>query len=214
MHLFRKQNLLLFSLALLAFFSELPAAHADGAYRWKDSQGRDHFGSNPPKDAMNLQSLSGRSFSRYSSEKLLKPLKSIELAEQVKEQEALQKIEVTEPKNAKAKQATARASIREENLVAELEQGALEVKHDAEKRVTDCQVTVKNPAAIPATNVLVSFEFEDGTLIPGKGPDTIDADSSAKYIIPEEMLPVTVKAHSANDQGPKPKVSIKAAGAE
>jgi len=190
----------------------IPDAYAESAYHWKDAAGRDHYGSNPPKDARGLEPLAGRSFSKYSSEKLLKPYKGMAL------NESEVRSRLGSPPNEKQIGLTNPDSnggtpIAEEELIPELVQGDLVVRHDAEKRVTECSVIVKNAASIPANNVLVSFEFEDGTLVPATGPESIDADSSGKYIVAEGLLPITVNGAQKNGAGPKPKVSIRGGGA-
>lgn len=185
-------------------FLAVPAARADGAYSWQDSQGRTHYGSNPPRNAINVQSLSGK-FSRYSSDKLLKPYRGTTITE----------TDVKETKPKKDREPPPRTitpgldALSEETLVPELVQGPIVIKYDPQKRVTECSVTVKNSANIPATNVIVNFEFEDGTLVPTTGPESIDADSTAKYSVPETMLPITISGVRSDRPGPKPKVSIK-----
>jgi hypothetical protein len=190
-----------------------PPARADGAYHWKDSQGRDHYGSNPPRDAVQVESLSGKRVSRYSSEKLLKPFHGMTVSEtDIINKFPVDKTHSIAPSGrTKLPPAPADSPVSEQTLLPELQQGELSVKHDAQKRVTSCSVVVANKASIPAQNVLVSFEFSDGTLVPGVGPESIDADSSAKYSIPDEMLPIAVSSSNpAEKDGPRPKVSIKA----
>ncbi len=194
-------------MGLLSCLLVLPQS-ASAQYHWKDDKGRDHYGGNPPKDARNVRSLSGRTFSRYSSDKLLHAFKGNAISES----------------DIKAGISTSRATKTpkavslpvdtnfEENLMPELEQAQLSVKHDKQKRVTECSVVVKNLATIPAPNVIVSFEFNDGTLVPAAGPESIDAGSSGKYSVPPEMLPISIKGYAGNDSGPKPKVSIKGGG--
>ncbi|MFN8391689.1 MAG: hypothetical protein U0136_15480 [Bdellovibrionota bacterium] len=212
---------LLATSALLAV-PVLPAvpAFADGAFHWKDSRGNDHYGTNPPKDASSVQSLSGNRVSRYSSDRLLKHAQGGVVSEtDIKNKMFSEATNPTPVRTITKGQKPAAAvtqvpQIKEEPLIPELTQGDLTVKHDAQKRVTDCSVVVANRASIPAQNVLVSFEFEDGTLVPGVGPASIDADSTAKYSIPQEMLPIAVQGKDpADPKGPRPKVSIKA-GAE
>lgn len=62
------KHLVLSTIIILA----LPAlAAADGAYKWKDSDGTTHYGNNPPKNAANVEQVSEMGFSRYSGSKVL-----------------------------------------------------------------------------------------------------------------------------------------------
>lgn len=207
-----RERLTLLTFVACLSLSVTPEARADGAYHWKDAAGRDHYGSNPPKDARAIEPLAGKSYSRYSSEKLLKPYKGMAVTE------ADMRSRLGSPEDEKFGATKfkgpqpALPPIGEEELIPELTQADLTVRHDAQKRVTECTVIVKNSASIPANNVLVSFEFEDGTLVPATGPESIDADSTAKYIISDGLLPVTVNGAHADGAGPKPKVSIRGGG--
>jgi len=189
-----------------SFAIAVQSAFADGAFHWVDSEGRDHYGTNPPKNARSVDNLSGKSFSRYSSSKLLKQYHPPAVSE------SSMKNSLAPASKATSRSSIALPPIAEEPLLPELSQSDLNVKHDAQKRVTACSVIVKNTAAIPANNVLVSFEFEDGTLVPGAGPESIDAESSGKYTVPASMLPIAISGFGGVGPGPMPKVSIKGGG--
>lgn len=128
-----------------------------------------------------------------------------------------------------AKDTTSRASLKrraieEENIVGdtstppaedlptapELTQGAVTIKLDQRKRITECRVGVQNTSNIPAQGVIVSFEFSDGTLIPGVGPDSLAPGEEGTYLVPDELLPVVIKNVENDSEPPKPQVTIKA----
>ena len=48
------------------------SAGAENAYRWVDAHGRTTYGSKPPANAKNVETLNPKSYSKYSSTKLLK----------------------------------------------------------------------------------------------------------------------------------------------
>src|SRR5262245_52255275 len=45
---------------------------AESAYRWKDASGNWMYGSKPPPGARSVEVVGGKSFSKYSSDKLIK----------------------------------------------------------------------------------------------------------------------------------------------
>ena len=79
-----------------------------------------------------------------------------------------------------------------------------------EGEVIKCQVLVKNRSSIPATGVTVRFEFEDGSLIPAVGPQTIPPQGQSSYEIPEEVLPVKVLPKAGRNSG-DPEFEVEAA---
>ena len=215
------------SIALAALLCFAPtSAFADGAYRWKDASGRDHFGSNPPKNAIDLQSLNGNRFSRYSTSKLLKGYNRSSLApsgslaapspEDVAEfnESSLPKTKrgkVTEtPIATRSGKVTSSDIDIEPEQSAQLEQGQIMVKRGSKGEITACSLTVKNAGLTPAKNVLVTFEFEDGSLVPAFGAEVIEGYSEEEYAIPQDLLPVSIKGAKAGAEGPLPKVTIQA----
>ena len=95
-----------------------------------------------------------------------------------------------------------------------LEQGELAVKHNKKLEVVECRVVVFNRGTEQAHGVAVSFQFADGTVIPGSGSATIDAGGQAEYRIPKGNLPVAVRSSgkdAAGDIGPIPTVLIQSA---
>ena len=221
-------------------------ADSGGPYRWTDQGGKLHFGSHPPKDALNVVSLSGRKFSHYSSSKLIRPYRSRLTADSMpsgsefdgrissKGKNQKGRIEINpgslagnDPsprdttRDTSARASLKRRGIHEETLVSggstedssvapELIQGPVSIKFDEHKRITDCRVGVQNNSNIPAQGVIVSFEFSDGTLIPGVGPASLSSGEEGTYLVPDELLPIVIK-NLENDSNPtKPQVTIKA----
>ncbi len=207
------------ALALLLCFAPA-AAFADGAYRWKDASGRDHFGSNPPKDAIDLQSLNGHRFSRYSTSKLLKGYNRSALStSSTLEETGFNESSLPKPKRGKSVDtpvARSSGSVKSSDIdlepqqSAQLEQGQIMVKRGPKGEITHCSLSVKNAGLTPAKNVLVTFEFEDGSLVPAFGAEVIEGYSEEEYSIPQDLLPVSIKGAKAGAEGPLPKVTIQA----
>ena len=215
------------SLAFAALLCFAPAqAFADGAYRWKDAAGRDHFGSNPPKDAIDLQPLKGRTFSRYSTSKLLKGYNRSSLSTGGVLEDTLEFNDSSLPKSGRKRNkdlvpAGTRSGkvtssdietqgIDEPEESAQLEQGQIMMKRGSKGEVTSCSLAVKNAGLTPAKNVLVTFEFEDGSLVPAVGAEVIEGYSEEQYSIPQDLLPVSIKGAKPGAEGPLPKVTIQA----
>lgn len=201
-----KKLILLASFLLLTF----QTAFAE-VYSWEDSSGSLHFGNTPPASATKVKKVANTTVSKYSSNKLLKPLQTgitsrTETAVTLKPK--ANQIPETQLINQDA-----RASLKEETLtLTELERGNLNIKYNKTNDITTCSITLKNTSSIPAANVLVTFEFEDGTLIPATGSDSIAPDSSANYEIPDDMLPISIRGFSGTENKPIPKVEIKVGG--
>lgn len=210
------------SIALATLLCFAPtAAFADGAYRWRDASGRDHFGSNPPKDAIDLQSLNGHRFSRYSTSKLLKGYNRSALSPSPSLEDVAEFNESSLPKTKHGKVTETPIATRsgkvtssdidiEPQQSAQLEQGQIMVKRGSKGEITACSLTVKNAGLTPAKNVLVTFEFEDGSLVPAFGAEVIEGYSEEEYAIPHDLLPVSIKGAKAGSEGPLPKVTIQA----
>ncbi len=192
---------------LIAILLNSTFAFADGVYSWEDSAGNSHFGNTPPPNALKLKKLAGNYVSKYSSAKLLKPLQQSRFAS-----EEIIKPELKSSPTRISKE-EARASLKEETLnFTELERGNLDIKYNKKNEITACAIVLRNTSAVPAANVLVTFEFEDGTLIPASGLDSISPDTTAKYEIPEDMLPISIRGYAEGNKKPIPKVEIKVGG--
>ena len=164
-----------------------PETSLGEAYQWKDADGNTYYGSKPPAGARRVERVAGKNFSRYSSSKLLSGYSS------------------TSRSNSKARARLGdspapmpvieKTPIEEENLIPEsvrLEESKLSVNHDDQGRVINCKVTVRNTSNLIAKNVLVSFEFEDGSIIPARGPESIAALGDALYFIEPSQLPIVI----------------------
>lgn len=184
MHSFQK-------LALGAFLLLLPAkAAADDSYSWRDANGRLVYGSTPPPQASSVTKLNTKGISRYSSDRLLK-----RLGWEKKET----KSDVPE-RPVKRRPASAQAA----QLEAEQPQIALNEK----KEITGCKVAVRNTGEKAASEISVAFEFADGTLVPGVGPDDIAAGQSGDYQVPEELLPIELHLQNETAEAPLPRVIL------
>jgi hypothetical protein len=64
---------LIFQLCVLPF--HLTEARAEESLRWEDSSGRTFYGSKPPAGAKNITAVNPKTYSKYSSERLLKGYK-------------------------------------------------------------------------------------------------------------------------------------------
>lgn len=190
------------ALLLLAVVALLlpPSALAD-AYRWTDKEGAVYYGSKPPAGARNVVKLPAKNFSRYSSSKLLSGYR-------------------TRMTEARAAVAPA-AAVEEVNLIAavsRLEESKLVVNHNDKGHVTNCKVTVRNVGDAAASDVLVSFEFDDGSIVPAKGPQIIGGKSEGLYYIEPDHLPLVISRPQVKPLSedapkkslalPKPKVII------
>ena len=188
-----------FSIALLfvvAWLIALPSVSvAQDSYQWTDRNGRVFYGSTPPKNAVSVTRLQTKALSRYSSDKMLHRLGW---------------------KN----QSTTKASDSTKKSVAPVHPAKLtagEVKLDIspEGKVSSCTVPVQNSGESSANEISIAFDFPDGTLVPGVGPNTIAPNSSADYSIPSELLPLPLHLDKTSDEqkaNPTPKVVVHGVG--
>jgi len=188
--------------ALLFLTSGLVTSASADAYRWQDNHGNVFYGTKPPAGAVGVAKLEAKSFSRYSSDKVLRGHRSdipASTRTRIKEEDLPVLTE-------EAQTTTEEPSI---NLPPKLEQGRLIVTHGSNQEITSCKVTIRNSGSETAKKVGVTFEFEDGSILPGAGPDAISARGEAVYFISPEHLPVTIKRTFDGvsfKQAPRPKV--------
>lgn len=192
----------------------VPALAVSETYKWNDAAGRDYFGSKPPKGALNVEAVSGKSFSRYSSSKALTPYARGNFASKLNEQpiESIKRPRKEVIKSSKKVKESAEPLVLEPETPpegADLAQGPVDVRFGEGGEVTHCSVTVKNTTIIPARNVIATFEFEDGTLIPGVGPEVLDGDTEGTYAVPNDVLPLRLKLDPEKAALP-PRVTIRA----
>lgn len=183
-------RLVLFGFVLMLFPS---SSSADGFYRWSDKGGRTVYGSKPPAGARDVKLLHGKPLSRYSSDKMLNRLGW--------------KNQPNKQKSGKGKSASGGKSNTELPVNAQpakLEHETPQVSYDESGSVSACQVKINNSGKLPAQEVSTAFEFSDGTLIPAIGPETIKAESSAVYTIPEELLPLRIARKGEKMDEPEP----------
>lgn len=91
---------------------------------------------------------------------------------------------------------------------ADLIQGSIQIKHDSENNIVACKVSVRNAGAMAVHKLVVSFEFEDGSLVPAVGPESLPGNEEAFYEIADELLPVVIGTAPNNSRKPLPKVVI------
>jgi len=210
------------SIGALAIGALAPPVLAE-AFRWEDSSGNQYYGSTPPSGAQNVTRLQGKSYSKYSSERVTRGYRGDGNSRaRIKEQDLPILTEPLPREETVAEQDAEQNPTAAVNVGAsfggtsfggkvKLTQGRLSVTHGATQEITSCKVSVKNPSKVTAKKVVVTFEFEDGTFVPGSGPDAISASGEAVYFIAPEHLPIQVKREFdgvSYKQAPRPKVMI------
>lgn len=186
---------LLACLVFLLVFHSL--GYAEDSYSWTDRNGHVFYGSTPPKDAQSVKKLPTKYLSRYSSDKMLKRL-------------GWNTVKTPHPTTGKEEKKTSRSA-----QPAALEQADLRIEFNEQHQVTSCVIPVRNTGTTNAVEISVAFDFPDGTLVPGVGPDTIAANSAADYSIPKELLPLTLRAQEGKEEDQNsftPKVIIHGVG--
>lgn len=156
--------------------SAVSAAHAE-ALRWKDSNGRWVYGSTPPAGARSIERIGGKTFSRYSSSKLLSGYSGVRSSIPAYAPDARPKIVETPIVKSPAK----------------LEAGQVLVEGDKRFRIVSCVVPVKNVGDQDAERVSVSFAFPEGTLVQAAGPETLAAGKTVEYMIGPKELPLQLR---------------------
>ena len=168
------------SLILFSFLLPTSALSADTTYSWENEKGQLFFGNNPPADAMNLKELSNQTFSRYSSTKLLKPYNNI--------------------KTQRALAPTKKTLIPEPSRPAELKHGKLSLTLNQDGNIASCKTTVENKGDLTAANITVSFEFDNGIIVPALGQEVLSGGEAASFEIEQSHLPIPV---TGNTKEPK-----------
>lgn len=175
-----------------------PAFAFAEAFSWTEPGGKVVYGTNPPKSASNVKSLSPRGLSTYSSTKVLNRLGwrgslNSEIAAEIKTENidikglelgvisegdipALENIPTEIKKTTPAKLGSNNTKITLDQVNSRI--------------INRAKVEVNNSGDQTANNVAVAFEFRDGTLIPAAGPASIEAGKSATYKIPVDLVPL------------------------
>jgi hypothetical protein len=200
---------MLIVLVVLPIHFLLPTpCYAEDAFSWKDAAGRTVYGSKPPKGSQSVKGLKTKALSRYSSDKVLRHLGWSE--KQKVNSEGLSESEI----DLSSEQSPTDPVPSFEP--AELQAAAAHVELSETGDIVNCSVEVSNIGTREAIDVSIAFEFADGTLTPGIGPDRISANASAKYAIPPELLPFSVRSDLDQDPvsaPPVPKVIVNSATA-
>jgi hypothetical protein len=176
--------MLFVSLCLSAEVVHPSPALADTAYKWEDSAGRTMFGSNPPPNARNVRKVIGDSFSRYSSDRLIK-------GNSGKKVDKAAKIDKKDIALAKPRPEMPRP--------AELIQEGVQLKKGPKNEVTACSVVIENTGQEIARGIQVSFEFPDGTLLQADGPAELQGGERGTFSAPH--LPITLASKKDPNSG-------------
>ena len=204
-------------LSLAIILGAVSAAGAADVYRWTGPDGKVNFGSNPPKGVKGATALKGPKISRYSSDKALKSLKksvedsNIALAAQPsvgdKPTYASAKANTKSARASLTADIPGKSDIQEKNLLkGELLTKNLKTDYDTEGRLNGCTVDLTNQSSIPISNFAINFEFPDGTIVPGSGPEVIDPGATVIFELSRAVLPLAFGA--IGDNNPQPKVNI------
>lgn len=197
------QNFGIYSfLALLIFALELPLgqfAHAETIFRWEDDSGKVSYGTKPPINALKVKEVEDKSFSKYSGVKVLNALNranrknfSLESVEESIPQHPTASLDPSSEGNAMKPNSNKTINPIDAHYNNDLAQENLLVEHNTKNQVILCQVIIKNNAGRPRYNVSVAFQFKDGTLVPGEGPEIILPGHAEKFSVPPQFLPITV----------------------
>jgi hypothetical protein len=163
------------------------AANADTAlYRWQNSDGKIVFGSKPPANARDVTTVSGRSFSRYSSKKLITGYGYKSKAPDTKTDKQVEVISETQGIDSALP------------LVAKLSHGQVLHEVNANSEVTKCEVEIQNSGGETADSIRVSFSFADGTLVPADGPAKLKSGEKARFFLPTSRLPIKLGEEASN----------------
>jgi hypothetical protein len=148
---------------------------ADEVYSWKDESGRLVFGNNPPAQSEEKKKVEAE-LSRYSTEQVFERY-GLTARAALSNKETVGEEESVLPASASAR----------------LIHSEVDLDYDTENRITICSVEVTNQGDKTGTEVAVSFEFNDGSLIPADGPAELAPGESSVYFIPESQLPITIE---------------------
>lgn len=166
------------------------------AYSWTEGD-KTVYGTNPPKSANNVKNLSTRGLSKYSSSKVLNRLGWRGSLDSDLKSEDLKDLEtgIIQEGDLPAIENLPLEEQKTENNIpspAKLESKDMKITLDEvnSKIINRCKVEVSNIGEKTADNVVVAFEFRDGTLIPASGPASIKAGESAAYKIAVDLLPL------------------------
>lgn len=189
------------ALGLALSFVAASSADAENAYRWVDAQGRVFYGSKPPPAAKGVESVKAKSFSKYSSSKVLKAYSG--------KSGSASPVGDTPAARARMRDSVKDDGVSEATLIdptnfdlptpAQLDHSPVSIERDPKNRVTECAVNVKNFGAEKASAIKVTFEFSDGTLIQTDGPRELRPGADATFSVPANLLPITLRSTKTSD---------------
>lgn len=176
--------------AILLTFGVLSDLSAQDAYKWKDSSGRVIYGNKAPKSAPQVEGITTRELSTYSSSKALSRMGTEEVKKSMPE--GSYKSVGSKDSGDVTKNIGGAGELS-------LETKDVEVLKNDEGFITSVKVKVVNPNERDALDVSVAFKFADGQLIPAEGPFELPAKGEGEYKIPAELLPVQLKAGTKDE---------------
>lgn len=182
---------------------------AQNSFSWQEPGGVTVYGTNPPKEAINIKNLKTRELSKYSSKKLIKTRsarasmknfgdnveetvtksKNSVVKVPVKEQDLIANPIKDTPKKIVKK--AIKKNIKNAVQSASLEQSRLKVVLDPDNAriINNCKIDITNIGNISAKQIDVAFEFRDGTLVAASGPRNIKPGELRTYKMALDLLP-------------------------
>ena len=170
--------LALVSIGGLFFVVEI--ARAEDVYSWHDSRGNVFFGSNPPKNAVDLKKVGPHKISRYSSERVVNGFK-------VSDKNSRGILKKSSGNTAGAGNAP-----RIKGSPAHLTYESPIITFNDRGEITSCAVEVSNEGKSLAADVLVQMTFPDGTFITAVGPEKLKAGEQSNFGLPENSVPLRI----------------------
>jgi hypothetical protein len=89
-------------------------------------------------------------------------------------------------------------NINDSQSSSELEHDEVQISSNEAGDIIACSVTVNNNTTSKYSGISVAFELTDGTLVPGEGPDALAPNSSAEYLMPADLLPLSLEPAKDN----------------
>ena len=159
-------------------------ASAEGAFKWKDAQGRVFYGGNPPPNALEVTPVSKKGVSRYSSTRMLDRMGFKKEEPVVPVQGEVIPVEGATPG------VPSEPSADKVDVLPLLTQSELNATYDDSGKVTACSVKLLNSSTKDLSNMEVHFIFPDSSIVQGIGPVELKTNEEGFYEVPTERLPL------------------------
>jgi hypothetical protein len=190
------------SITGLSLLASTSSAVAEPAFSWVGQDGRTYFGSQPAKNAKSIKKLDTKPLSRYSTDKMLKRLGWDE--ERMEAQKAAEREAASASLDADKGLDNNGESEAELGTTIELQHEDVQISTNETGEITACSVKVNNNTKNSFSGISVAFELVDGTLVPGEGPDSLAATSSAEYVMPADLLPLSLESAKDTETSTSP----------